>query len=99
MRVHIGFEDYILFQPVSSMEVLHRVRKGLVVGKIVACTGSANTFQVQVFHPITSQFLQMYSLPPITIAAYPMASQAHMLEVVSQDISVNVERASIFPLN
>jgi hypothetical protein len=40
----------------------------------------------------------MYSLPPITIAAYPVASQAHMLEVVSQDISVNVERASIFDI-
>lgn len=95
LRLHIGFEDHILFRPTSSMELLHTVREGLVVGKIIACAGCANTFQVRVFHPMTSEFLQLYSLPPITTAQFPMASQAHMLEVVSQDIAINVARASV----
>jgi hypothetical protein len=90
LRVHIGFEDHILFRPSQSTGRVHVARDGLVVGKIARSLG--DRFQVRVFHPMCSEFLQQFSLPPITTENFPVAAQAHMLELVGQDCYVEVER-------
>jgi hypothetical protein len=96
LRVHLGFEDYILFQPVK-LTVAGRpslIFDNVAVGKIIG--GTANVLQVQVFTQMTSEICLQYSLPSVTTAAYPMASLANMIEVVDcQDSYVNVARSAI----
>jgi hypothetical protein len=96
LRVHLGFEDYILFQPIEST-VAGRpllIFDNFAVGKIIG--GTANVLQVQVFTRMTSEDCLQYSLPPVTTAAYPTASFANMIEVVDcQDSYVNVARSAI----
>ncbi len=92
--VSIGPEDHIIFQ--SSLAV-HFIRDGVAVGKIVSCS-CAETVLVKIYHPMKSQILQHYSLPPITKAEFAMASQGHMQEVVAQDTVVNVTKAAIIDI-
>jgi hypothetical protein len=96
LRVHLGFEDYILFQPVESTVAGRSllIFDNFAVGKIIG--GTANVLQVQVFTRMTSEVCLQYSLPPVTTAAYPTASFANMIEVVDcQDSYVNVARSAI----
>jgi hypothetical protein len=96
LRVHVGFEDHILFQPVESTVVGRPlvIVDNLAVGRIVGGTG--NVLQVQVFTRLTSEIVRQYSLPPITTALYPTASLAHMIEVVQVDCCISVLRPSIY---
>lgn len=94
LRASVGIGDHILFQ--SSLSI-HFIRSGLIVGKIVSCP-SAEEVVVQVFNPMTSQFLQSYVLPPITRATFSMASQACMQEVVAQDSYIRIGRADIMDI-
>jgi hypothetical protein len=96
LRIHVGLEDHILFQPSRIMQRLQTVKDGLVVGIIIGSSGT--TFQVRVFYPMTSECLQNFSLPPITAAEYPLASQSHMVEIVLQETIVSVERSRIFDI-
>ncbi|MFN9978296.1 MAG: hypothetical protein ACK53Y_00200, partial [bacterium] len=96
LRVHVGFEDHILFRPVETT-VAGRplvIVDDLAVGKIVG--GGGNILQVAVFTRMTSEILLQYSLPPITTALYPTASLAHMIEVVLVDCSVSILRPSVY---
>jgi hypothetical protein len=95
LRDHLGFEDYILFQPIEST-VAGRpllIVDNFAVGKIIG--GTANVLQVQVFTRMTSEVCLQYSLPPVTTAAHPTASLANMIEVVCQDFFVNMARSAI----
>jgi len=68
LRVHVGFEDNILFRPVETT-VAGRplvIVDDLAVGKIVG--GGGNILQVAVFTRTTSEILLQYLLPPITTA-------------------------------
>jgi hypothetical protein len=96
LRVHVGFEDNILFRPVETT-VAGRplvIVDDLAVGKIVG--GGGNILQVAVFTRTTSEILLQYLLPPITTALYPTASLAHMIEVVLVDCSVSILRPSVY---
>jgi hypothetical protein len=93
LRLHVGIDDYILFRPSNTMHSLRRVRDDVVVGRIVGSTSDA--VEVSVFETMTSVLLQHYSLPPVTSAVFPMASQSCMLEVVAQEARVSVARSNI----
>jgi hypothetical protein len=95
LRVFLGYDDHILFQPaeatVAGQPLL--VFNNFGIRKIVG--GTANILQVQVFTRMTSEILLRYSLPPFTMASYPIASLGHMIKVLGQDCCVNVERSAI----
>ena len=93
LRAHIGLDDHILFRPSKSLSRLHAARVGLFVGNVTRLEG--DRFVVRVFFPMCSAYLQQFSLPSITSEAFPMASQSHMIELVSQDTYVEVERSEV----
>jgi hypothetical protein len=91
-RVHLGFEDHVLFRPSVA---LHIVRDDVAVGKVINGAVGGNCCEVQVYLRMTSDFLQRHSLPPVTTANFPLSSQSAVMEVVSHDVTDRIDRDSI----
>jgi hypothetical protein len=93
LLAHIGLEDQILFRPMTLMPRCQTIGEGYCVGIIIGYDG--NLFQVRVLYPMTSECLKRFSLPPISTAAYPLASASNMVELVLQDTVVSVDRSNV----